>query len=109
MKRFHRTLEKVVSDNQKNWDEHLPVVMAAYRASRHESTEFSPNLLMFGRETLAPLDVLLVIPVGDRKHYESCSDFVDHKITTMRNAYRLAREALGCRAERSKRITVSNR
>ena len=53
VERFHRTLNsmigKVVAINQRNWDELLPSIMAAYRASRHEATGFSPNFLIFGR------------------------------------------------------------
>jgi len=62
IERFHRTLNsmlaKVISEDQRNWDEKLPYVMAAYRASIHESTHFSPNFLMFGRENRAPVDLL---------------------------------------------------
>lgn len=36
----------------------LPHVLAAYRTSLHETTGFSPNFLMFGRETRAPLDLV---------------------------------------------------
>jgi len=52
----------VVAENQKDWDTKLPFVMAAYRASQHESTGYSPNFLVFGRELRAPLDVVLDLP-----------------------------------------------
>jgi hypothetical protein len=52
VKRFHRTLNsligKCVSTNQRDWDDRLQTVVAAYRASRHEATGFSPNMLMLG-------------------------------------------------------------
>ena len=39
VERFNRTLEsmlaKVVTDNQKDWDKHLPQVLFAYRTSLH--------------------------------------------------------------------------
>ena len=61
IERFHRTLNsmlgKVVEENQRDWDERLPAVMAAYRASVHEATGYTPNFLMFMREHRAPLDV----------------------------------------------------
>jgi transposase InsO family protein len=64
--RFHRTLnsmlDKLVAENQRDWDHHLPIVMAAYRATVHESTGFSSNYLMFGREVCAPIDVILGVP-----------------------------------------------
>jgi len=66
VERFHRTLNsilgKVVAENQKDWDTKLPFVMAAYRASQHESTGYSPNFLVFGRELREPLDVVLDLP-----------------------------------------------
>jgi hypothetical protein len=58
-------LGKVVCENQKDWCELLPFVMAAYRASRQESTGFSPNFLTFGREVRAPVDLVLGRPKGD--------------------------------------------
>jgi len=107
VERFHRTLNsmlgKVVSQNQRNWDEFLPTVMGAYRASRHESTGFSPNFLMLGKENAAPLDVVYGIPVGEEEHYESQDGFVDNRLKIMRESYRIARENLGCSAERAKK------
>ena len=63
VERLHRTLNamlgRVVSESQKDWDERVPVVMAAYRAIRHEATGYSPHFLMFGREVGAPIDILM--------------------------------------------------
>ena len=65
---FHRTLNamlgRVVSENQLDCDVKLPGVMAAYRASRHDATGYSPNFLMFGRELRAPIDIVLGGPSG---------------------------------------------
>jgi len=62
VERFHRTLNsvlgKVVSSNQRDWDEHLPYAVAAYRATVHETTGYTPNYLFFGRENRAPLDLV---------------------------------------------------
>ena len=66
VERFHRTLHsmigKVVSESQRDWDERLYAVLAAYRSSVHESTGFTPNRLFLGRETRTPIDVLMGIP-----------------------------------------------
>ena len=63
VERFHRTLNsmlaKVITDNQRDWDDRLSAVMAAYRSARHESTGFSPNFLVFGHENRAPIDLIL--------------------------------------------------
>ena len=53
------TLGRVVSESQRAWDERVPMVMAAYMASRHEATGYSPNLLTFVREVRAPIDILM--------------------------------------------------
>ena len=66
VERFHRTLNsmlgKVVDESQRDWDDRLPAVLAAYRASPHESTGFTPNRLFLGREVRMPLDVMLDLP-----------------------------------------------
>ena len=36
----------------------MPYVMMAYSASEHETTGFSPHILMLGRETSIPLDLI---------------------------------------------------
>ena len=63
VKRFNRTLEamlsKYVSDSQRDWDMHLPLVMIAYHSSVHEVTTFTPYFMMFGREICLPIDIML--------------------------------------------------
>lgn len=55
-------LSTLVEDNQRNWDTLLPFVMMAHRCSENETTGMSPNMLMFGRETSTPLDILYEMP-----------------------------------------------
>ena len=106
IERFHRTMNamlgKVVSSHQRDWDEVLPLVLAAYRASPHEVTGYSPNFLMFGRETRAPIDLVYGRPPdGDRgaaTYSAYAQDFADR----MENAYRLVRDHLRVSAERRK-------
>ena len=62
VERFNRTLEdilsKYVSQNQKDWDEQLPWALMAYRSSEHDTTKFSPCMLMLGREIELPVDLI---------------------------------------------------
>ena len=106
VERFHRTLNsmigKIVQHDQKNWDECLPIVMAAYRAAKHESTGFSPNRLVFGRENRAPLDLVLGIDPDDEEHHCSYEEFVYQKQQQMRDCYQIAREHLKAAARRRK-------
>ncbi len=66
VERFNRTLASMLSmfvdDNHRNWDEQIPFVMMAYRAAEHETTGLTPNMVMLGRETTTPLDMLYEMP-----------------------------------------------
>ena len=61
VERFNRTLLMMLAmfagENRDDWDDLLPTVMMAYRSSVHESTGFSPYMLMFGEECTLPMDV----------------------------------------------------
>ena len=62
VERFHKAmnaiLAKTVSEGQRDYDDQFPFVLAAYRATMHNSTGFTPNRLVLGREVLAPIDVV---------------------------------------------------
>ena len=66
VERFNRTLTTMLSgfvnENHTDWDEQLPYVMMAYRSSVHESSGFTPNSLMLGREVSTPLDIMYSLP-----------------------------------------------
>lgn len=104
--RFHRTLNsmlgKVVNLNQRDWDEHLPAVMAAYRATVQESTGYSPNFLFLGRETRAPLDLLINSPPGQGSVECSFDHYVADRQQQLRDAYTTVRNHLGKAALRQK-------
>jgi len=106
VERFHRTLNsmlgKVVMDSQRDWDERLPMVLAAYRASPHESTGYSPNLLCLGREVRMPLDLIMGLPLEEREHHGITDAFVRDMQEKSADAYALARKHLGKAAERRK-------
>ena len=50
------------SENERDWDLHIPMVMMAYRTSVQESTGCTPFYLMFGREGRLPADVMFRLP-----------------------------------------------
>ena len=76
---LHMTLNymlgKVISESQRDWDTKVPSVMAAYRATVHEATGYSPNFLIFGRELRAPIDLVLGGP--EDIEYTSPEEFVE--------------------------------
>ena len=102
IERFHRTLNtmiaKVVAQNQRNWTEHLPLVMAAYRASIHQSTGFTPNKLFLNKELCMPLDLVL----GDCYAHENappCHEYVYNQGKQMQTVFAIARENMQTQAE----------
>jgi len=106
VERFHRTLNsmlgKVISENQRDWDERLPYVMAAYRASVHASTGFTPNKLMLGRENRMPIDLVMGLPPREANDSQSVDDFVARQQEIAEESYQLARQHLAQNAQRRK-------
>jgi transposase InsO family protein len=73
IERFNGTLQQMltifVDGNTTNWDDHLPYLMMAYRATVHESTKCTPKLIMLAREIILPIDVMTgSLPVPDTNH-----------------------------------------
>ncbi|KAI8513239.1 hypothetical protein Bbelb_098780 [Branchiostoma belcheri] len=66
VERFNRTLGNVlrayVSDNQRDWDTHLPMVKFAYNTSEHSTTKFTPYFVMHGREARLPVELMFGTP-----------------------------------------------
>jgi hypothetical protein len=96
-------IAKVVSENQRDWDEHVPTVIAAYRATVHESTGFTPNYLVFGRENRMPVDIVLA-SVDDPKPVCTIeTEYAADLIERLQQAYQKAREHLHRCAEMRKK------
>ena len=59
---FNHTLVRMIKaylkGQQRDWDLHLSCLAAAYRATIHESTGMTPNLLMLGREVRLPAELM---------------------------------------------------
>ena len=77
VERYNRTLRgmlaKTVERGEKNWDEQIPFVLFAYRASQQSSTQESPFYLLYGRDPRLPTEAVLSPPktqmVIDLKEY----------------------------------------
>ena len=106
VERFHRTLNamigKVVDQDQRDWDEYLPSVMAAYRASKHSATQSSPNQLVFGKENRSPIDIVLGPVVDEPQNYDSYDEYVLDLQKRLRVSHQIAREHLEVAAGRRK-------
>ena len=107
VEQFHRTLNsmlgKVVNETQRDWDERLPLVLAAYRASTHSSTGFTPNRLFLGREVRMPLDLVMGVSEEESETVRSADDFIRETRERAEDCYEVAREHLRIAAERRKK------
>ena len=94
VERFNRSLidmlSKTVQTHGQDWDEKLPFVLFAYRASIQQSILESPFYLMYGRDPQLPTDAILV-PEPDRKYVE-VQDFRSEMVMGISQAWKLARE-----------------
>ena len=103
IERWHRSMNallgKTVEVHQKDWPQRLPYVVSAYNGSVHESTGFTPNFLMFGRELNVAVDLTMGNPSGPP---QSVNDYAAHLTGLMADAYEDVRVQLGRSAERQK-------
>jgi len=96
-------LGKVVSENQRDWDTHVAYVLAAYNATEHSATGYSPNMLVYGRELRFPNE-LLYADVNDNEIAPVSSvEFMAERQLLFKKNFALARETLNSAAERSKK------
>ena len=95
--RFNRTLLKMIKSyirgNDEDWDQNLGCLTAAYRATVHESTGATPNLLMLGREVRLPAEVMLGRG-KDEKEIASYGGFISELRGKLQHSHDLARQHL---------------
>lgn len=106
VERVNRTILKMLrsvveSDDANNWDEILPFLLSAYRATEHKSTGCTPNRLFLGRESHLPLDVLAPTPPREYKVYYH-AEYAQGIHDIMSKAHHIARENLEKSALRTK-------
>ena len=90
VERFNRTLEsmlsKMVNENQKDWDTHLPKALFAYRTAIHNSTGYSPFHVNFGRSPTLPIDIMLGrLPSSDGE--KDVAEYVKEVVSSLKSAY----------------------
>ena len=105
IERFNRTLKQMLTtfcaNNTKDWDDHLPYLMMASRASVHASTKCTPNLLMFGQEINCPID-LMYGPPPDRVSVECPIAYAEWLQSAMQSAFQTAHNNIKQAAKRQK-------
>ena len=105
VKRFNRTLidmfSKFCNEKQDDWDQHLPYLLCAYRASVNESTGCTPNLLILGREITLSIDIMY--PSIHYGKYRCHNEYIKWIRQTLQDSFDRVREQLPIASERHKR------
>ena len=93
IERMNRTLlnmlAKTIDDFQSNWTQQLAYVMMAIRTSVHESTGYTPQFLVFGKEINLPIDIQY--PSPEQPNKTDVHQFVQQKRVDMQRAHEAAR------------------
>ncbi|GFV47320.1 retrovirus-related Pol polyprotein from transposon 412 [Trichonephila clavipes] len=102
VERFNRTilnsLSLLVSSNQQDWDKKLSFFLLAYRSAVHETTDYSPSQMLFGRDRL-PADLLFSHPPDAPLAPE---EYIEKLQARMEEMHHLARERIGMASEKMK-------
>ena len=93
VERFNRTLLGMLGTmepiKKSDWKTYVPSLVHAYNCTKHESTEYSPFFLMFGRQPRLPVDLLLG-SADDNEDGNTYEDYVNTLRDRLRSAYDLA-------------------
>ena len=82
---------RIAGEGQDRWDEKLPLLMAAIRSTVNQTTGFTPNMLMLGREVSTPLTLMLP---PEEKEDKILVEYVRSLQDDMEKMHELARERL---------------
>ncbi|GFS57320.1 retrovirus-related Pol polyprotein from transposon 412 [Trichonephila clavipes] len=101
VERFNRTilnnLSLMVSKNQQDWDQKVPLFLLAYRSAVHETTGYSPSQMLFGRDLRLPCDLLFGRPPDTPSSPE---EYVQNLQARFEDVHNLARERINLRTRR---------
>ena len=106
VERFNGTLKNILSTTSDkchfDWDKMIPLALMAYRASPHCTTGVTPNKMLFGREILEPIDIVVGLP-PDHEQPQNIPEYVQDLRENLELAHSIAREATGKSVEIAKR------
>jgi len=100
----------LIREERKEWDTILPFVMAAYRATPHSTTGFTPNMMVHGRESNLPCDIMYgntTLNTGPPE-YQCYCEYVSQLRHEMIRSHEIARRNAKVAAVRQKRVHDEN-
>ena len=104
VERFNRTLEMQLSKfadyNQRDWDQHIPFLLMAYRSAIHDTTGCSPAKMMLGRELKLPIDLMFGRP--EEELPQTATDYTSALQERLERVYDFARAHLRVASDKMK-------
>ena len=82
-------LRNLTEHDKLRWKDSVSKVTHAYNCTKHESTNYSPFFLLFGRHPHLPIDLLFETDNSDNISH---SKYVENWSQSMKEAYRIAQE-----------------
>ena len=96
-------LAKSLDDDAHNcWDEHIPMLMLAYRVQASKTTGFSPYKLLLAREPKLPAEIELEIPAS-KGRANSTVEYFDRLRESLSQFHEIARRRSNARHSTNKR------
>jgi transposase InsO family protein len=112
IERCNRSIKKMLraftDENPKSWEDHLPYIMMAYRATDQSSTHTSPNLLLFGEENRLPVDLMYADCSLEQDIPHCPQQYIEWVRDAARSAFTSAQKHLKQSAQRQKRLYDKN-
>lgn len=106
VERYNKTLINMISSyvdrNQKDWDLNIKLLTSAYRASVHDSTGFTPNMVMLGREVNQPMTLKYGIH-HEPEQYCSIGDYASKLDDILYEVHKVVRQNLANSMHKQKR------
>jgi len=104
VERFNQTLEaqlsKFADHNQRDWDQHIPFLLMAYRSAVHDTTGNTPAKMMLGRDLKLPVDLSIGRP--EEETFRSAHDYLITMQERLERIHDFAREHQNLMTDRMK-------
>ena len=105
VERYNRTignqLAMYAQDDPTKWDQHVPMLLLAYRSAAHEGTGETPAKLMLGRELTLPIDLFYGLPEA-REKFPSVPEYLQNLEQTIQKVHDFARRNIQNMSNRAK-------
>ena len=111
VEKFNVTIESMLaiffSENQKDWDEYIFLLMMVYRAAVHETTTKGSHYeMMFGRTINLPIYLVIGHPASNNIVPEFSSGYVFSSSKKLEKIHEFARKHIALSSNNMKRLTV---